>query len=158
MVRVPAMIRISILAIAATVFAAAPASAEELLGAKAARAFVAGKLFSYQCFDGTTGVGRIHGNGAVAGTIRVYGKDPTRHIRLPVNTVHEHGDRICATIKGLPFSPCFTITKTSATSFRGAVSGMGFMYCDFVRGGRPIVAKKRRPNVPVNNSPVQATP
>lgn len=152
------MMRIGFLAIAAVIFAVTPARADEALGAKAARAFVAGKLFSYQCFDGTTGVGRIHHNGAVAGTIRVYGKDPTRHIRLPVNTVYEDGDQICATIKGLPISPCFVITKTSATTFRGAVSGMGFMYCDFARGGRPIFAKKNRKSVPVSNSAAPASP
>jgi len=32
------------------------------------------------------------------------------------------------------------LNKTSGTSFRGAVSGFGFAYCDFVRrGGRETV-------------------
>lgn len=136
------MIRSGILAIAAILFATS-ASAEKL-NAKAARAFVAGKLFSYQCFDGTTGVGRINNDGSVAGTIRVLGKAPTRYVRLPINTLYENGDQICATLKGLPFSPCFVLTKTSESSFRGAVSGMGFMYCDFVRGGRPLLTKRTR--------------
>lgn len=141
------MIRVGLLAIAAIISGALPAAAEKL-NAKTARAFVADKLFAYQCFDGTTGVGRISNDGSVSGTIRVYGRDPTRFIRLPVNTVQENGEQICATVKGLPFSPCFVITKTSDTSFRGAVSGMGFMYCDFVRGGRPTVAKRPKRDAP----------
>ncbi len=136
------MIRSGMFAIAAILFTA-PAAAEGL-NAKQARAFVAGKLFSYQCFDGTTGVGRIFNDGSAAGTIRIAGKDPTRHVRLPINTLYENGERICATLKGLPFTPCFNLTKTGEFSFRGAVSGMGFMYCDFVRGGRPIVTKRTR--------------
>jgi hypothetical protein len=136
------MIRSGLFAIAAVLFASS-ASAEGL-NAKQARAFVAGKIFSYQCFDGTTGAGRIQNDGSAAGTIRIAGKDPTRHVRLPINTLYENGDRICATLKGLPFTPCFILTKTSEYSFRGAVSGMGFMYCDFVRGGRPLVTKRSR--------------
>ena len=114
------------------------------MSAKTARAFVAGKMFSYQCFDGTTGVGRINNDGSAAGTIRIAGKDPTRYVRLPVNTLYESGEQICATLKGLPFTPCFNLTKTSEYSFRGVVSGMGFMYCDFVRGGRPTATKRTR--------------
>lgn len=136
------MIRLSFLAIVTTVFATS-ASAQDL-NAKQARAFVAGKMFSYQCFDGTVGVGRINNDGSAAGTIRVAGKDPTRYIRLPINTLYENGEQICATLKGLPFTPCFTLTKTSEHSFRGAVSGMGFMYCDFSRGGRPTANQRTR--------------
>ena len=136
------MIRFGFFAIATLLFAAS-ASAEGLT-AKQARAFVAGKLFSYECFDGTTGVGRINNDGSAAGTIRITGKDPTRYVRLPVNTLYESGEQICATLKGLPFTPCFNLTKTSESSFRGAVSGMGFMYCDFSRGGRPTVTKRSR--------------
>jgi hypothetical protein len=136
------MIRFGFLAIA-LLFPLSSASAESL-SAKQARAFVAGRLFSYQCFDGTVGVGRINNDGSAAGTIRILGKDPTRYVRLPVNTLYEQGDQICATLKGLPFTPCFVLTKTSEYSFRGAVSGMGFMYCDFVRGGRPTATKRTR--------------
>ena len=136
------MIRTGLLALSAFVFATSVSA--ESLSAKQARAFVAGRLFSYQCFDGTTGVGRINNDGSAAGTIRISGKDPTRYIRLPVNTLYENGDQICATLKGLTFTPCFTLTKLSEYSFRGAVSGMGFMYCDFVRGGRPTATKRTR--------------
>ena len=137
------MIRTGLLAIAAILFSSS-AFAESQLSAKQARAFVAGKLFSYQCFDGTTGVGRINNDGSANGTIRISGKDPTRYVRLPVNTLYESGEQICATLKGLPFTPCFVLTKTSEFSFRGAISGMGFMYCDFVRGGRPVATKRTR--------------
>jgi hypothetical protein len=34
-----------------------------------ARAFVVGKVFSYTCFEGTSGVGRIFPDGSVVGTI-----------------------------------------------------------------------------------------
>jgi len=136
------MIRSGLLVLSVFLFAGA-ASAESL-NAKQARAFIAGKMFAYNCFDGTTGVGRINNDGSAAGTIRITGKDPTRYVRLPVNTLYENGEQICATLKGLPFTPCFNLTKTSEHSFRGAVSGMGFMYCDFVRGGRPAVTKRTR--------------
>jgi hypothetical protein len=33
----------------------------------------------------------------------------------------------------MPFDTCFNLNKTNAKSFRGAVSGMGFAYCDFTR-------------------------
>lgn len=138
------MTRIRLLAMAAIICAPASAPAQEVMKASAARTFVAERIFSYSCFDGTTGVGRINNDGSAAGTIRVMGKDPTRHIRLPVNTLYESGDQICATLKGLPFSPCFVLTKTGNASFRGAVSGMGFMYCDFWRGARPMIAKRNR--------------
>jgi hypothetical protein len=59
---------------------------------------------------------------------------------LPANTLYVVGDRICATVKGVPFQPCFNVIKTSANSFRGSVSGLGFAYCDFVRRDRPMVA------------------
>jgi hypothetical protein len=39
-------------------------------------------------------------------------------------------------VKGAFFNPCFDLNKTSAQSFRGAISGFGFAYCDFTRGGR----------------------
>ncbi|HMN51657.1 MAG: hypothetical protein KF794_02410 [Xanthobacteraceae bacterium] len=136
------MIRLSLILLAFAI--AFPASAQEtVLGAKQARAFIAGKIFGYRCFDGTTGIGRIDHDGSVAGTIRPGEDKPSRYIRLPVNTVYESGDQICATLRGARFSPCFTITKTSHNSFRGAIAGLGFMYCDFVRGGRPIVAGRK---------------
>ncbi|MCC7347998.1 MAG: hypothetical protein IT538_11425, partial [Variibacter sp.] len=33
------------------------------------------------------------------------------------------------------FEPCFNLQQTGDRSFRGSISGFGFAYCDFVRGG-----------------------
>jgi hypothetical protein len=42
---------------------------------------------------------------------------------------------VCASIKGLPFEPCFNLDKKDERNFRGSVSGMGFAYCDFRHQG-----------------------
>lgn len=125
--------------------AATPAAAQEYMNATAARSFVAGRLFSYSCFDGTIGAGRIFNDGSVAGTIRVFGQGPVRYLRLPEGTLYERGERICARLNGLFFEPCFNLTRTDEKSFRGAVSGLGFMYCDFNRGEITQLARKRAP-------------
>ncbi|MFN3349500.1 hypothetical protein [Pseudorhodoplanes sp.] len=125
--------------IAVAAVTAVPAHAQQM-NAREARAFVVGKLFSYQCFEGTRGAGRIMENGAVAGTIQFRGNGATRYAVLPHNTIRVVGDRVCASVKGLPFEPCFNLIKTSHNSFRGSVSGMGFAYCDFVRRDRPVIA------------------
>src|ERR1700760_3166692 len=110
------------------------AKADELR-ATDARLFIAGKHFSYSCFDGTTGNGRIYADGSVAGYIRVGGSGPQKYVVLPTGTLRTSGDRFCASIRGIPFSPCFNVQRTSQVSFRGSVSGFGFAYCDFVRQG-----------------------
>ena len=86
--------------IAVAAFAAVPAQAQQM-NAREARAFVVGKLFSYQCFEGTRGTGRIMENGAVAGTIQFRGNGATRYAVLPANTLHVVGDRVCASVKGV---------------------------------------------------------
>jgi hypothetical protein len=111
-----------------------PAAAQEM-SAEHARRFVVGKTFAYSCFEGTRGAGRIRADGSVVGTIQVQGKGPTRHAVLPANTVRVQGEKVCASVAGVPFQPCFNLTQTSTRSFRGAVSGFGFAYCDFTRGG-----------------------
>ncbi len=110
------------------------------MNAREARAFVVGKLFTYQCFEGTRGAGRIMDSGAVAGTVQFRGNGATRYAMLPHNTIRVVGDRVCASVKGVPFEPCFNLIKTSHNSFRGSVSGMGFAYCDFVRRDRAMIA------------------
>ena len=40
-----------------------------------AKRFIANKLFSYTCFDGTSGAGRIHADGSVVGTCLLYTSD-----------------------------------------------------------------------------------
>lgn len=125
--------------IAVAAMTAVPAHAQQM-NAREARAFVVGKMFSYQCFEGTRGAGRIMDNGSVAGTIQFRGNGATRYAMLPHNTIRVVGDRVCASVKGVPFEPCFNLIKTSHNSFRGSVSGMGFAYCDFVRRDRPMIA------------------
>ena len=109
-----------------------PAAAEDMR-ADEARRFVAGKHFAYSCFEGTSGYGRIYADGSVAGYIQIGGAGPRRYVVLPAGTLRVRGDQYCASLRGLPFEPCFNLQKTSHVSFRGAVSGMGFAYCDFSR-------------------------
>jgi hypothetical protein len=108
---------------------AAPMTADE------ARRFVAGKVFAFTCFDGTRGAGRIFEDGGAAGAVQFSGSGPSRNMRLPGNTLQVRGQSICASIKGLPFEPCFNLNKNDERSFRGSVSGMGFAYCDFRHQG-----------------------
>lgn len=124
-----------------SLLAVTPALAEPL-NAEAARRFVAGKLFAFTCFEGSTGTGRIFNDGSVAGVMRVAGNGNTRFMHLPPGTLYPKDQRICSHVKGAFFNPCFELTKTSDRSFRGSVSGFGFAYCDFTRrgGGREMVA------------------
>ena len=107
----------------------------EPMNAEDARHFVAGKLFAFTCFDGSTGTGRIFNDGSVAGVVRMRGNGNTRFMHLPPGTLFPKDDRICSHVKGAFFNPCFELTKTSDKSFRGAISGFGFAYCEFVRRG-----------------------
>ena len=113
---------------------AIPAKAEELR-ADQARSFIAGKHFAYNCFDGTSGNGRIYADGSVAGYIQIGGSGPRRYVVLPSGTLQMKGDRYCATLRGVPFEPCFNVERTSQVSFRGSISGLGFAYCNFTRRG-----------------------
>jgi hypothetical protein len=106
-----------------------------MMSAEEARRFVAGKVFSFNCFDGTRGAGRILDDMGAAGAIQFSGEGPIRHVRLPGNTLQIRGQSVCASLRGLPFEPCFNLDKTSEVSFRGSVSGMGFAYCDFRNQG-----------------------
>jgi hypothetical protein len=106
-----------------------------MMNADEARKFVAGKVFAFNCFDGTKGAGRILDDMGAAGAIQFSGSGPVRHLRLPGNTLQVRGQSVCAVIKGLPFEPCFNLDKRDDRSFRGSVSGMGFAYCDFRHQG-----------------------
>jgi hypothetical protein len=108
-----------------------PAVAGELRPEEA-KAFVAGKLFSYTCFDGTSGAGRIHADGSVIGTMQVNG-GLVRHLALPTGTVRVTSDSVCASLPRALLQPCFNVVQTSPKSFRGSLKGLGFAYCDFVR-------------------------
>jgi hypothetical protein len=122
----------------AGLLAVAPAFAEPM-NAEVARRFVAGKLFSFNCFEGSTGTGRIFNDGSVAGVMRVRGDGPTRFMHLPPGTLYPKEGRICSNVRGAFFNPCFELNKTSDRSFRGSVSGFGFAYCDFTRRGHETV-------------------
>ena len=114
--------------------AIAPALAGQM-SAEEARRFVAGKVFVFTCFDGTRGAGRILDDMGVAGAVQFNGSGPVRHVRLPGNTLQIRGQAVCASLRGLPFEPCFNLDKQDERSFRGSVSGMSFAYCDFRHQG-----------------------
>ena len=71
--------------VVAGLVAAMPAWAGELKPEEARR-FIAGKYFSYTCFEGSTGAGRINADGSVVGTIQVGGAGSTRLVALPTTT------------------------------------------------------------------------
>ena len=106
-----------------------------MMSADEARKFVAGKVFAFTCFDGTRGAGRILDDMGAAGSIQFAGSGPIRRVRLPGNTLQLRGQSVCASLKGLPFEPCFNLDKRDERSFRGSVSGLGFAYCDFRHQG-----------------------
>jgi hypothetical protein len=113
---------------------AVPALAGQM-NAEEARKFVAGKVFAFTCFDGTRGAGRVLDDMGATGAVQFSGSGPIRHLRLPGNTLQIHGQAVCASLKGIPFEPCFNLDKKDERSFRGSVSGMGFAYCDFHHQG-----------------------
>src|ERR1700682_1692159 len=113
----------------------APALAGQMMNADEARKFVAGKVFAFTCFDGTRGAGRVLDDMGAVGAVKFAGSGPIRHLRLPGNTLQVRGQAVCASIKGVPFEPCFNLDKKDERSFRGSVSGMGFAYCDFRHQG-----------------------
>lgn len=125
--------------------AVAPAIAEPM-NAETARRFVAGKLFAFTCFEGSTGTGRIFNDGSVAGVMRMRGDGPTRFMHLPAGSLYPKEERICSHVKGAFFNPCFDLNKTSDKSFRGAISGFGFAYCDFTRRGHETVRASVMPD------------
>jgi hypothetical protein len=109
----------------------APATAAEMKPEEAKR-FIAGKLFSYTCFDGTRGAGRIHADGSVVGTMQV-NSGRVRFVALPAGTIKLSSDSICASLPHALIQPCFNVVQTSPTSFRGSLKAFSFAYCDFQR-------------------------
>lgn len=133
--------------------AAVPAGAQQL-SADEARTFVVGRAFSFTCFEGTSGSGRIYADGSVAGTISL-GQKPARFVRLPPNTLRVRGEAVCGFVKGMSFEPCFDVVRTGPSSFRGSLAGVGTMWCEFVGTGgpsRPQVASRRKSKGPVEAS------
>jgi hypothetical protein len=136
-----------------------------MMNADEARRFVSGKVFAFTCFDGTRGAGRILDDMGAAGSIQFSGSGPIRHVRLPGNTLQVRGQSVCASLKGLPFEPCFNLDKRDESTFRGSVSGMGFAYCEFHHQGAAqmlmarAVARPRslRPSEPTRSADASRT-
>jgi len=116
--------------LSACLLATVSAVAEEL-APEQARAFVVGKLFAYNCFDGTEGMGRIFADGSVVGTIRAGGQGQLRFATLPAGTIKVSSTSMCAHVPGLLLDPCFRVQKLDRRSFRGSLAGLSFAYCDF---------------------------
>jgi hypothetical protein len=125
----PMLVRVAVIA-GTCVLGAIAARAEEL-GPEQARAFVVGKLFSYTCFDGTAGMGRIFADGSVVGTIRPGGRGEMRFANLPPGTLRIDGSSMCAHLSGMIMQPCFRVERIDYRRFRGSIAGLGFAYCDF---------------------------
>jgi hypothetical protein len=113
--------------------AALPAMAGEMTASEARR-FVSGKMFSYTCFEGTRGQGRVYADGSVAGSIQIRGQGRVHFAALPAGTLQVKGETVCASLRGLPIHPCFNLQRTGGESFRGSIAGLGFAYCNFRRG------------------------
>ncbi len=56
--------------------------------------------------------GRILDDMGAAGAMQFSGSGPIRHVRLPGNTLQIRGQSVCASLKGIPFEPCFNLDKT----------------------------------------------
>jgi hypothetical protein len=135
----------------------APALAGQVMTGEEARKFVSGKVFSFTCFDGTRGAGRVLDDGGAAGAVQFSGSGPVRHIRLPGNTLQVRGQAVCASIKGIPFEPCFNLDKKDERNFRGSISGFGFAYCDFRHQGAAQMMMARAVARPRSLSPPEQT-
>jgi hypothetical protein len=121
-----------VIAMLAGMASALPAMGGEMTASEA-RHFVAGKLFSYACFDGTRGLARVNPDGSVDGSIQPKGTGPTRYGTMPAATLRVEGERVCASLASSIIQPCFYLERTNAESFRGSVSGLSFAYCNFTR-------------------------
>ena len=102
--------------------ATSPAMAQTM-NAEVAKRFVTGKLFAFNCIDGSRGLGRIYADGSVIGTIQFNGSGPVKSVWLPPGTLRVKGEAICASLKGLSFEPCFNRNRTGEQGFRGHSQG-----------------------------------
>jgi hypothetical protein len=83
----------------AALWAAMPVAAGNM-GADEARQFVVGNPFSFTCFEGTSGEGRVNADGSAGGVIRLGGSGVPQYATLPPGTLRVRGDAICALISG----------------------------------------------------------
>jgi hypothetical protein len=131
--------------VAGAAMVASANAGETALSPEEAKRFVANKFFSYSCFDGTNGAGRIHSDGSVVGTMQT-GNGPVRFVSLPSGTIRLSTDSICAALPHSLIQPCFSVVQTSPQSWRGSLRGLGFAHCDFVRRNpRQEVTETQRP-------------
>jgi hypothetical protein len=137
--------------VCAWVFGTGAAFAQDMTPEQA-RAFIAGKLFAYTCFDGTAGVGRIYADGSIIGTIRPPGSSQIRFATLPPGTIRITANSVCAYLPGLPIQPCFRVQKIDYHSFRGSISGLGFAYCDFFQRNPRAALTRRAPPRPAGTA------
>jgi len=137
--------------------ASIPAAAGEMKPEEARR-FVVGKLFAFNCFEGTTGAGRIYPDGSAAGTVQFRGSGPVRHVALPPGTIQVKTEAVCASVRGMPFEPCFNLNQKDNVSFRGSISGLSFAYCDFNRrSARVTLAKATSRPLAIHSANAMAT-
>lgn len=134
-----------------------PALAAEQMKPEEAKRFIADKLFSYTCFDGTRGAGRIHADGSVVGTMQV-NSGRIRFVSLPTGTIRLTSDSICASLPRALFQPCFNVVKTSPNSFRGSLRALSFAYCDFVRHNPRLDLARSEPRPQTADSAVALRP
>ena len=151
-------------AIVAAVLLVQGSALADPLDAEKAHRFVVGKIFAYSCFDGTRGAGRIQSDLSVTGTIQIKGNGPIRFVTLPPGTLKVKGQNVCASLRGIPFEPCFNVDRTDTASFRGSVQGFNFAYCDFTHRTprrpqlRTTVSRQQQPSEPLQIQAAAAAP
>ena len=84
------------------------------------------------------------------GTIQVRGSGPVRLVALPTGTLKVQPESICASLRGMPFEPCFKVEQTDAKSFRGSLSALSFAYCDFTRRNPRLEVSSQRATHPTD--------
>ena len=96
--------------VVAALVAAVPVSAQTMNATRR------GASSSASCSPSTAsmarGVGRIYGDGSVIGTMQHRGSGPTARCGCRPARSRSRA-RPCAALKGMPFEPCFTLTRTS---------------------------------------------
>src|SRR5262245_3110802 len=140
----------------ACMLAALPVHAGEIMTPDEARRFVVGKLFAFNCFDGTVGAGRISADGSVVGSVRFQGGGPLHYMTMPAGTLRVKGDYVCASVRGISFEPCFTLVRIDERSFHGSFTRFGFASCNFARQGRAEFARALRAPLPIHSTLTQS--
>src|SRR5436190_21793272 len=84
---------------------AASSACAESLTPDAARRFVAGTLFAFNCFDGSRGAGRIYGDGPLIGTIQFRGAGRASTVSLPAAPLTVRGEAESTSPPGITPTP-----------------------------------------------------